>query len=92
MKISNLLKSKQNAEWPRLITLTYNQSFRIPQSVDELEVLSGCAWITVAGQDIVLIKKQIASIPQSKDGVIISSVSQEPLVFELRTKATNLTW
>lgn len=75
---------------PLLITLNRHQSFRIPQSVDELQVLSGDAWMTVAGRDIILTKQQIASIPYSKDGAIISSIGQQPLVFELRTKTMSL--
>ncbi|BAZ36646.1 hypothetical protein NIES4101_25650 (plasmid) [Calothrix sp. NIES-4101] len=86
MKLSNMLRSRQNLLCPIVITLNQNQSFRIPQLVNELQVLSGCAWITVAGQDIILTHQQMASIPHSRDGAIISSISQEPLVFELRHK------
>ncbi|MBW4565386.1 MAG: hypothetical protein KME32_30745 [Mojavia pulchra JT2-VF2] len=90
MKLSNILKPRQNVSLPILLTLNQNQSLRIPQLIDEVQVLSGGAWITVAGQDIILTNQEITSIPQSKDGAIISPISQEPLVFELRTKEASL--
>ncbi|WP_414546096.1 hypothetical protein [Nostoc sp. CCY0012] len=81
-----MLRPTEHLSLPILLTLKDNQSFRIPQFIDEVQVLSGCAWITVARQDIILTNQQMASIPHSRDGAIISSISQEPLVFELRTK------
>jgi hypothetical protein len=89
MKLSNMLKPRQNVALPILITLKQNQSLRIPQLIDEVQVLSGGAWITVAGQDIILTNQEMTSIPHSKDGAIISPISQEPLVFELRIKETS---
>ncbi|AFY48502.1 hypothetical protein Nos7524_2669 [Nostoc sp. PCC 7524] len=85
-----MLRSKQTISLPILITLKQNQSFRLPELVDELQVFSGCAWMTVAGQDIILNNQQIASIPHSKEGAIISPIGQEILILELRTKATSL--
>ena len=79
-----MLVKQQNTLSSRLSILHYNQLLRLPQQLHELEVLSGCAWLTFAGQDIILGSQQVLSIPKSKYGAVISAISKEPLVFELR--------
>jgi hypothetical protein len=79
-----MLVKQQTISSSRLFTLQHNQSLRLPQQLQELQILSGAAWLTFAGQDIILNSQQILSIPKTKYGAVISAISQEPLVFELR--------
>ncbi len=43
-------------------------------------MLSGVAWITVAGEDIILSYKEKASLALNKDEAIVSSLSDVPLI------------
>ncbi|HEY9693978.1 MAG TPA: hypothetical protein V6D15_17380 [Oculatellaceae cyanobacterium] len=79
-----MFRSKQNSSLPSHLTLEPNQALRVPDSVHEIQVLSGCAWVTVAGQDIILCDQQSASIPQSRYGAIISPINKETLELDLR--------
>lgn len=51
-------------------------------------MLSGVAWITVAGEDIILTYKQKASLALNKDEVIVSSLSDVPLILEAWEEST----
>ncbi len=79
-----MLVKNQNCSCCKLFALEHNQSLKLPQQVHELQVLSGSAWLTIAGQDIILNSQQVISIPKNKYGAVISAISQEPLLFELR--------
>ncbi|HLP89526.1 MAG TPA: hypothetical protein VK184_13160 [Nostocaceae cyanobacterium] len=79
-----MLVKQQNISSSRLFTLQHNQSLRLPQQLHELQILSGSAWLTIAGQDIILNSQQVLSIPKSKYGAVISAISEEPLIFELQ--------
>lgn len=78
-----MLVKNHNCPFFKLYQLAHNQSLRLPQPVHKLQVLSGSAWLTIAGQDIIINPQQIISIPKDKYGAVISAISQEPLIFEL---------
>lgn len=79
MKVSSLSK---NLVVPRLFTICKGKLFRIPSGCRQVQVLSGVAWITVAGEDIILTYKQKASLALNKDEAIVSSLSDVPLILE----------
>jgi hypothetical protein len=66
----------------RLFTLYKGEVFRIPSTCREVQVLSGVAWITVAGEDIILTYKQKASFALNKDEAVVSSLSDVPLILK----------
>ncbi|TAF11261.1 MAG: hypothetical protein EAZ77_00985 [Nostocales cyanobacterium] len=80
-----MLVNQYNISFPQLLTLEHNQSLRLAPQVHELQILSGCAWLTITGKDIILMNKEIASIPKTQYGAVISAISQEPLIVELRS-------
>jgi len=48
----------------------------------EIKVLSGVAWITVAGQDIILICGKTATLALNKDEALVSAINDAPLILE----------
>ncbi len=64
----------------RIFKLCEHEVFRIPSAYREVQVLSGVAWITVAGEDIILTYKEKASLTLNKDEAIVSSLSDVPLI------------
>lgn len=64
----------------RIFNLYEHEVFRIPSAYREVQVLSGVAWITVAGEDIILSYKEKASLALNKDEAIVSSLSDIPLI------------
>ncbi len=63
-------------------TLHQGEVFRFPSACRELYVLSGVAWITVAGEDIILTSNETASLASNKDFAIISALGKVPLILE----------
>jgi hypothetical protein len=74
----------------RIFTLCKDEVFRIPSTCREVQVLSGVAWITVAGEDIILTYKQKASLVLNKDEPIVSSLSDVPLILAATIMNTRL--
>jgi hypothetical protein len=48
-----------------------------------VRVLSGTAWITGSGEDIVVSAGDMRALPQSRDRLVLSPVGLEPLAVEL---------
>jgi hypothetical protein len=68
---------------PTCFTLQRGEVFRIPSMWRELHVLSGIAWITVAGKDIVLTSGEKASLTANEGSAILSTLGKEPLILEV---------
>lgn len=74
---------------PRSATVTYrltllrNHTFRLPRTCPNVHVLSGTAWVTVAGKDIILEVGETVSFTLEKDLVLISAL-RAPLNLEVR--------
>jgi hypothetical protein len=68
----------------KLLFLHQNQSLKLPEKIHEVQILSGSAWLTFSGKDIILRIQEVIAIPKTKHGAVISGISQEPLVFEIR--------
>ena len=65
---------------PDRIILMNNEVYRLPQTHREIQVLSGIAWITLDQQDIILQSHEKASLPPSKNFVVISALNNMPLI------------
>ncbi len=62
------------------IILMKNEVYRVPQTHREVQVLSGTAWITLDKKDIILHSSEQASLPFSKNPVLISALNNMPLI------------
>ncbi|MBD1811318.1 hypothetical protein [Microcoleus vaginatus] len=66
------------------IILMENEVYRLPQTHQEIQVLSGIAWITLDQQDIILHSHEKASLAPSKNFAVISALNNMPLILTLR--------
>jgi hypothetical protein len=64
-------------------TLKKGELFRVPSGSKELHVLSGKAWITVAGEDIILNDGEKASLASNQGFAILSALGNMPLILEV---------
>jgi hypothetical protein len=75
--------SSQMAQMLRLV-LYKGEIFRLPGALAWMRVLSGKAWLTVGGQDIILGGGETASVRSKKDVALVSTFGSAPLIFEVR--------
>lgn len=81
--LSNLFKTNLKALVPYRLTLKTGDVFRVPSACREIHVLSGIAWITVAGKDIVLNSGEKISLESKNDLAILSVLGKEPLILDV---------
>lgn len=67
---------------PARLTLNPGEIFRIPVVCKELQIVSGVAWISVAGKDIILNAGETVSLADSDEVAILSALGDEPLSLE----------
>lgn len=68
---------------PDKFTLDKGEIFRIPSACKELRVLSGMAWLTHDGKDIILNSGERASLISNKDCTLLSALGNVPLSLEI---------
>lgn len=59
------------------------QPYRLAETVRAVRVLSGCAWLTVKGRDIIVPQGEMVVLDGADGGAIISSVNKQPVMLEL---------
>ncbi len=67
----------------KCVTLQKGEVHRLPSSCRAIWVVSGRAWITHSGEDIVLDKGEHTTFDQHRDPVVVTSTGQMPLVLEI---------
>jgi quercetin dioxygenase-like cupin family protein len=82
--LSKLFKGNFKALASCRFTLEKGEVFRVPSACREIHVLSGIAWITVAGKDIILNTGEKISLESKKDSAILSVLGNEPLNLEVQ--------
>ena len=68
---------------PYQLTLDPNQVFRLPQSSHSVQVLSGTAWITIAGKDIILASNEAALLLPHQHIALISALNKQRLLLKV---------
>lgn len=81
-RFTNLFKENPKFAVPCHFTLQNGEVFRLPSPCREIKVLSGVAWITVAGEDIILICGKTATLALNKDEALVSALNDAPLILE----------
>lgn len=56
--------------------------YKLPKTVTTVRVLSGRAWVTLLGKDIILRQGESAVLKPGNDGAVVSSLSDVPLILE----------
>lgn len=80
---TKLFESNLKPLIPHNFTLEKGEVFRLPAGVRELYVLSGIAWITVDGTDIILTTGEKASLESTQGSAVISVLGKMPLNLEV---------
>lgn len=68
---------------PDRFTLEKGEAFRVPSGCRELHVLSGVAWITIAGEDIIVKSGEKTSLVSEREFAVLSPLGNVPLVLEI---------
>ncbi len=76
---------------PARVRLTEGDVYRVPRQIRHLQVVSGRAWVSFAGEDILLAPGQqlafTAFAHHTSNGVaLVSCLDQAPVVFEMAKK------
>jgi hypothetical protein len=66
------------------LVLLQGEVLRVPPTRGTLRVLSGTAWISQDGEDILLCRDQFIDIARRSDPPVVSGIGREPLLFEVR--------
>jgi hypothetical protein len=67
----------------KCVTVRQGEVYTLPASCRDVWVVSGCAWLTHSGEDIVLNQGEHTSFIRRKDPVVITSTSKVPLTLEI---------
>jgi hypothetical protein len=67
----------------RLVLLP-GETLRIPRTYASITALSGTAWITRGGKDILLTSGERCELRAARDCTVISAIGSEALLFEVR--------
>ena len=65
------------------LALSAGELHRVPRGMHNVQVLSGIAWITVDGQDVVAERGSCVQLPQNAFPALVSRLGGETLVFEI---------
>ena len=79
--ITNLFKRNLTTTVRYRLILNKGEVFRFP-ACREIHVLAGVAWVTSAGEDIILNTQEKASL-SSHQNLVISTLGNAPLVLEV---------
>ena len=79
-------KSISDATISVLRVILYEKEIHRLSQAGQVQVLSGTAWATVAGEDIILPQGKKMSISSGKDVVVVSPLGDLPLVLEIKER------
>lgn len=65
------------------LMLRHNEVLRLPPAGQELQVISGVAWVTVSGRDIFLASGERFRLPSRGDTTLISALGRQSLILEV---------
>jgi hypothetical protein len=65
------------------LMLRDDELFRLPVTSRGVQVVSGQAWLTVDGEDILLRKGEKLCLLARKDSVLVSALGHAPLILEV---------
>lgn len=80
IKLENQLKTTNLMS--RLV-LRRGETYRLPVASAGIQIVSGVAWVTQGDRDIFLGSGQKLLLSQPKEAVLVSGLSQMPLILEI---------
>lgn len=80
---TKLLQSNLKSLSPAQFTIEKCEVFRVASICQEIHVLSGMAWLTVAGKDIILTAGEKVLLDSNQGIAILSALGDVPLFLEI---------
>jgi hypothetical protein len=68
---------------PLRIVLVQGEALSVPRTLSTVRVLSGKAWISMNGRDVLLSAGEQSDVGRSRNGSVISAVGSQALLFQL---------
>jgi len=65
------------------IVLIQGEVLRVPPTHGTLRVLSGTAWVSVDGKDVLLSRGEFVNVGGRADRPVVSGLGRDPLLFEV---------
>jgi hypothetical protein len=66
------------------LALLHGEAIRVPKAAARMRVLSGKAWVTFNGEDVLLGSGEGLALPSKpRYAPVVSAVGEEPLFFEM---------
>jgi hypothetical protein len=83
--MESMFSSRNIAASPVLMRLMLcaGEVYRLPQAGEQLRVVSGQAWLTAQGRDVVLSAGDEVILPASVEAALISPIDHTALVLEV---------
>ena len=78
-----LLGAVPTAPLTERLTVKENQHYTVSNPITSIRVLSGSAWISYLGQDIVLKRDETLEIEPHRDIAVVTSLGHKPVELEL---------
>ncbi|MCE7947737.1 MAG: hypothetical protein DYG88_09945 [Chloroflexi bacterium CFX4] len=61
--------------------LIKNSAYRLPQGVRQVQVVAGCAWLSINGHDMFICAGETAELPTDvQDSAVVSAIDRKPLL------------
>jgi hypothetical protein len=76
-------KSQLNSSLILRLMLRHDEVFRLPVTSQGVQVVSGLAWLTVAGEDILLKNGERLWLLAGKEVALVSALGSAPLILEV---------
>ncbi|GIK38436.1 MAG: hypothetical protein BroJett011_22690 [Chloroflexota bacterium] len=83
LKLNPVEKRLSAAKRMVRLMLRQNEVLRLPAAGQELQAISGVAWITVNGRDIFLASGERFRLPSRGDTALISALGRQSLILEV---------
>ena len=77
------VRGTANPQSPLRMVLVAGEALRLPLSSMTVGVLSGTAWVTQAGTDILLQAGARLDLSSAADSAVVSAVGTVPMLFEV---------
>jgi hypothetical protein len=65
------------------LVLLQGEVLRVPPTSGTLRILSGTAWVSLEGRDVLLCRGEYLDIARRADRPVVSGLGGEPLLFEV---------
>ena len=67
----------------RQVTIQETDAYTLPRDTQRIRVVKGCAWVSVANEDLFVAKGETLQLRADRTGVVVTAIGRKPLNLEL---------